>query len=455
MSMMRSRPGVETGGLGVDHDEPGAGAGHGARIAEPAGLSGGRPARAGDLQEAELPMAPAAMVAMRPSSSAWPSPASPPSVSVRATSPSPQRRRRHDDVGGARLGRLVAGPQPGGAGALAAVAGDAGDRAERPRRDVGGGLQHAARRGLVVQRPVAGGDGLDRVAQGERVLVAARELREHGGVVDRHGRLRRDGVGEPHLLAAELALALVVEDLDEADALALMHHRQDEQALVAVAAHDGDLGRVGVRVAHVDGDALVVLDRPPRHGELAQRVLHRVRLAVAAVVVLGAHGDRAGGGLVVRDDAQVRVHQGGHLLGDLAQQRGGVELAGDGDGGGDQGLELALAGQPRGEVVAAADEVRQLVDVLLLDAPVAPGGARAGEEARRRPAADGVGRDAEAPRRELHAQIHAQTVASPSEAVNRANFRDRGSRSSPAPHDERKLPANRRDMRPVDVLTRT
>ena len=41
--------GVETGGLGVDHDEPGAGAGHGPRIAEPAGLPGGRPSRTGDL----------------------------------------------------------------------------------------------------------------------------------------------------------------------------------------------------------------------------------------------------------------------------------------------------------------------------------------------------------------------------------------------------------------------
>ncbi len=42
-------PGVETGGLGVDHDEPGAGAGHEPRIAEPVGPTGARPTRAGDL----------------------------------------------------------------------------------------------------------------------------------------------------------------------------------------------------------------------------------------------------------------------------------------------------------------------------------------------------------------------------------------------------------------------
>ena len=62
--------GVETGGLGVDEDESGASPGHGPRIAEPAGLPGSRPARAVDLQEAKLPMAPAAMVATRSRSSA-------------------------------------------------------------------------------------------------------------------------------------------------------------------------------------------------------------------------------------------------------------------------------------------------------------------------------------------------------------------------------------------------
>ena len=167
-------------------------------------------------------------------------------------------------------------------------------------------------------------------------------------------------------------------------------------------------------------------------------------LAVAAVVVLGAHGDGAGGPVVVGDDAEVGVDQRGHLLGDLAQERRGVELAGDGDGRGDQGLELALARQPRGEVVAAPDQVRELVDVLLLDAPVPAGGARAGQEARGRPAADGVGRDAEAARGELDAQIHAQTVSPPRAAVNLRELpREDVVRSSRRRKPTQELPANR------------
>ncbi len=68
--------------------------------------------------------------------------------------------------------------------------------------------------------------------------------------------------------------------------------------------------------------------------------------------------------------------------GDLGQQLGDVEPAGQGDRGVHEDVELALAGELGGEVVRVADGAREVVDVVLVDAPVPAGGARAGEEAR-------------------------------------------------------------------------
>ncbi len=157
-------------------------------------------------------------------------------------------------------------------------------------------------------------------------------------------------------------------------------------------------------------DGLVVFERARRHRELVDVVHPGVRTPVAEVVVVGEHGDRAGRVVVLRDDAEMAVEQAGHLLRDLAQQLGQVELARDGDGGLDEGLELALAGEAGGEVVAAADEGGELLDVLLLDAPMPARGARAGKEAGRGPAPDGVRRHAEPAGRVLHAQVHVATV---------------------------------------------
>ena len=129
-------------------------------------------------------------------------------------------------------------------------------------------------------------------------------------------------------------------------------------------------------------------------GNWRERVGHGVGPPVAEVVVVGQHRDGARRGVELRDDAAVCVEQAGHLLGDLAQELGEVELAGDGDGGLDERLQLALARQAGGQVVAPADEMRELVDVLLLDAPVTAGGARARQEPGRGPATDGVRRHA-------------------------------------------------------------
>ena len=51
--------------------------------------------------------------------------------------------------------------------------------------------------------------------------------------------------------------------------------------------------------------------------------------------------------VVLGDRAELAVEEAGHLAGDLGQQRGEVELAADGDGGVDQGVELTLARQAR------------------------------------------------------------------------------------------------------------
>ena len=82
---------------------------------------------------------------------------------------------------------------------------------------------------------------------------------------------------------------------------------------------------------------------------------------------------------------------------DLGQQGLQVDLAGHGDRGLDDGVELAFAGAPGSELRAAADRPGELLDVVDGDPPVAAGGARAGQKARRRPAADGHRRDAESP----------------------------------------------------------
>ena len=151
----------------------------------------------------------------------------------------------------------------------------------------------ARARGRLVQLRIAGADALHGKAQGDDVLVAAPQLGEHLGIVHRNGRLAGHGVREAHLLPRETAFPDVVQHLQKPDGLALVDHGEDEQALVAVAAHDGHFGRVGMRVAGVHDDGLVILDRLPRHGELGQRVGHGVRPAVAEVIVLREDRDAA------------------------------------------------------------------------------------------------------------------------------------------------------------------
>ena len=68
------------------------------------------------------------------------------------------------------------------------------------------------------------------------------------------------------------------------------------------------------------------------------------------------------------------------------------------------GLLQTLAGELRGAVVAGADGPRQVVEVVLVDAPVPAGGARAGQEAGGRPPPHGDRGDAEPARRLLDAQ---------------------------------------------------
>ncbi len=134
----------------------------------------------------------------------------------------------------------------------------------------------------------------------------------------------------------------------------------------------------------------------------------RVRTS-RALAVVGRHG------------AEVAVEQVRDAARDLGQQRLQVDLAGHRDRGLDDGVELALAGAPGGELRAAADRPGQLLDVVDRDAPVAAGGAGAGQKAGRRPAADGHRRDAEAPRGVLHAQesrSHASTYGASCSLVN-------------------------------------
>jgi hypothetical protein len=69
-------------------------------------------------------------------------------------------------------------------------------------------------------------------------------------------------------------------------------------------------------------------------------------------------------------------------------------------------------------MVAPPNEMGELGDVFLLDAPVPAGGAGAGQEAGGRPAADGMRRHAEAASGQLYAQVHGQTVPGNPTVVN-------------------------------------
>ena len=159
--------------------------------------------------------------------------------------------------------------------------------------------------------------------------------------------------------------------------------------------------------------------------EVAQAVRARVGQALAGVVVLGQRARGVGVGVVLRDGAEVAVEQAGHAHRDLEQELGEVELHGERRRRVDQHVDLTLAGELRGEVVAAADGLGEVVDVVLVDAPVAAGRARARQEAGRRPAADGDRGDAEPPRRLLHAQEHAGNLAAAAPQVNALQFRKR------------------------------
>ena len=97
-----------------------------------------------------------------------------------------------------------------------------------------------------------------RLAQMGDVLVAAAPLGEQLGVLDGHGRLAGDRLREAQFLARVLARALLVHDLEQAQAASLDDERDHEEAPVALAAQLGDLRGVGVGVVHVDdgGDLL-------------------------------------------------------------------------------------------------------------------------------------------------------------------------------------------------------
>jgi hypothetical protein len=129
------------------------------------------------------------------------------------------------------------------------------------------------------------------------------------------------------------------------------------------------------------------------------------------VVVLRQRDDALGLGVVLGDGAEVAVEQAGHAHRDLQQELGEVDLAGERDGSVDEHVDLALAGQLGGQVVAVADGLGEVVDVVLVDAAVAAGGARAEEEAGRGPAADRDRRHTEPPRGLLDSQKHGRNVA--------------------------------------------
>jgi hypothetical protein len=127
------------------------------------------------------------------------------------------------------------------------------------------------------------------------------------------------------------------------------------------------------------------------------------------MVVLREREEALGLGVVLGDGAEVAVEQAGHPYRYLQQVLGEVDLAGERDGRVDEHVDLALAGQLRGQVIAADDGPGEVVDVALVDAAVAAGGARAGEEAGRGPAADRDPRHTEPPCGLLDAQKHGGT----------------------------------------------
>src|SRR5450759_2283334 len=109
------------------------------------------------------------------------------------------------------------------------------------------------------------------------------------------------------------------------------------------------------------------------------------------------------------DDLAKAIGNSNHLAAQLAREREVDVLI---------NTSVALAGQLGGQVVAVADGLGEVVDVVLVDAPVAAGGARAGEETGRGPAADRDRRHTEPPRGLLDAQKHTQNLAASPREVN-------------------------------------
>ena len=250
------------------------------------------------------------------------------------------------------------------------------------------------------------------------VVIAVREPAERFGVLQRHGREAGERPGQPQLLAGETSLAHVVEDLEQADRAVPVDEGDEQERLVAVAAHDGGLGGIGAGVADVDDGELLLLHEPRREREVLERVRLPVGQAVTVAIEVGQYTHGPGSLVVVGDGAEMAVEDGRRAAGDLGEQLAEVEAARQGDRGLDQRLDLALARQAGGQVIAVADDVGDLVDVFLLDTSMPARRARARQKPRGGPATDGVGRDAEAAGRELHAQIHGLTLARNPQVVN-------------------------------------
>ena len=227
-----------------------------------------------------------------------------------------------------------------------------------------------------------------------------------GVAAERRRHLRRRRLRETQLLRAQPPLVLVVQDLEQAGDTTGVDDRDEHEALVAVAAEYGHLGRVGQRVTDVDHRRARPRRAPARPAGGAPAPRRPSRAEVVA------------GGVPHRQDLEppVRAHGGDHAAPGVEQARrrgararsrtsGRVRVA-DQQAAAGQAVELPLAGEARREVVAPAEEVGELVDVLLLDAPVSARGPAARQEPGVRPAADGVGRHAEPLRGALDAEVH-------------------------------------------------
>jgi len=207
--------------------------------------------------------------------------------------------------------------------------------------------------------------------------------------VQRRCSLAGDRAAQTQLLSRVLPRALLVDDLEQADDAILVDERRHEEALVPVAAQDCGLRLVNVRIVDVDDGRDAFLEDATGQRVLAELVRPAVGQPLTGMVVIGQDVDDARALVELGDGAEVAVQKRRHAACDLCQQLGDVEPAGQGDGGVDEDVELALASELGGQVVRVADRAREVVDVAFVDPAVASRGPHAREEPGGRPASDG------------------------------------------------------------------